>query len=118
MAAVSSTLLSYGRGSRGLRDAGPYWCFLPAALDVLLDVGAAEAADVVFLCCLRAGAAGSAGVGGGQLSSALAEEEAGWDAPAQAKEAEEQAGWDAPAQAQAKEAEEQAKEAEAKEQAG
>ena len=57
MAAVSSTLLSYGRGSRGLRDAGPYWCLLPAALDVLLDIGAAEAADVVFLCCLGAGAA-------------------------------------------------------------
>ena len=53
-----------------------------------------------------------------QLSSALAEEEVGWDAPAQVKEAEEQAGWDAPAQAQAKEAEEQAKEAEAKEQSG
>src|ERR1041384_4419171 len=59
MAAVSSTLLSYGRGSRGLRDAGPYWCFLPAALDLLLDVGAAEVADVVFLCCLGTGATGA-----------------------------------------------------------
>src|ERR1041384_4559480 len=111
MASVSSTLLSYGRGSRGLRDDGPYWYFLPAALDVPLDVGAVEAADVVFLCSLRVGASGSAGAGG-QLSSAFAEEEAGWDVPAQAKEAEEQAGWDAPAQAQVKEAKEQAKEAE------
>src|SRR4051812_23831616 len=84
MAAVSSTLLSYGRGSRGLRDAGPYWCFLPAELDVLLDVGAAEAADVVFLCCLRVGAAGAGGAalfcpcgGGGGLGRAGAGEGGG-----------------------------------------
>ena len=56
----SSTLLSYGRGSRGLRDAGPYWCFLPAALDVPLDVGVAGATTVVFLwCLLHVGAAGA-----------------------------------------------------------
>ena len=95
----SSSDLSYGNFSRGLRDDGPYlYCFPP--LVVLLDAGAdgVAAAYVFFHACLRgrgegvgrAGAAGRRRVSSALAGEAEKEDAAGFSgAPAQAeKEAE------------------------------